>query len=275
MVKVMQKTVLAAIGIVFVTGVFTGLLVAGSIMAPRVPAPDKDELYSVSTINALALGVYSGVMPVSELGNHGDLGIGTFDALDGELIMLDGGTWQVRSDGIPRRTDANLTTPWAVMTWFEPDIIIPVNGTTDLSGLTGLLDEALPSENLFYAVRIDGVFPAVRVRAPFRQEKPYPPLVNATANQAVFNLSNTTGTIIGFYSPDYSSGLSVPGYHFHYIAKDRGSGGHVIGLTLGPGEVRADVTSRFAMVLPESGDFIGVDLSRDLGNEIAHVESGK
>ncbi len=271
----MQKRIPAALLITFIAGMAAGLILPGIIAPSEVATPDRDELYSVSTINALTLGVYSGVMPVSELRNHGDIGIGTVEALDGELVMLDDELWQIRSDGVPRRTQENLTTPWAVATWFEPDVAIRVNETTDLPGLTDLLDSALPSENLFYAFRIDGTFPLVKVRAPNRQERPYPPLVNATANQAVFNLTNTSGTIIGFYSPDYSSGVSVPGYHFHYLAQDRKSGGHVIGLIFGPGEVMADITPRFTMALPESGDFIGLDLSHDLRNEIAHVESGE
>jgi acetolactate decarboxylase len=45
------------------------------------------------------LGVYDGVQPAGEIEKHGDFGIGTFEALDGEMIAVDGRYYQVTSDG--------------------------------------------------------------------------------------------------------------------------------------------------------------------------------
>ena len=60
---------------------------------------DRETLYQVSTIDALMQGAYEGVQPVSEIRKHGDFGIGTFDALDGEMIVLDGTVYQAKADG--------------------------------------------------------------------------------------------------------------------------------------------------------------------------------
>ena len=38
-------------------------------------------------------------MKVADIRRHGDFGLGTFDSLDGEGIMLDGRCWQARGDG--------------------------------------------------------------------------------------------------------------------------------------------------------------------------------
>ena len=60
---------------------------------------DREVLYQVSTIDALMQGVFDGVQPVGEIRKHGDFGIGTFDALDGEMIVLDGVVYQAKADG--------------------------------------------------------------------------------------------------------------------------------------------------------------------------------
>lgn len=46
--------------------------------------------YQVSTLQALALGFSKPVITVEELLGHGDLGLGTFEDVDGEMIILDG-----------------------------------------------------------------------------------------------------------------------------------------------------------------------------------------
>lgn len=52
--------------------------------------PAQDTLYQVSTLDSLMQGVYDGELMLEELLQRGDFGIGTFDALDGEMVILDG-----------------------------------------------------------------------------------------------------------------------------------------------------------------------------------------
>ncbi|NLO29340.1 MAG: alpha-acetolactate decarboxylase, partial [Methanosarcina mazei] len=66
---------------------------------PAISNNASDVLYQVSTIDALLLGVYDGVLPVSDLKTHGDFGIGTFDGLEGEMLALDGNYYQIKTDG--------------------------------------------------------------------------------------------------------------------------------------------------------------------------------
>lgn len=51
---------------------------------------NKGKYYQVSTLQALALGFSKPVITVEELLMHGDLGLGTFEDVDGEMIVLDG-----------------------------------------------------------------------------------------------------------------------------------------------------------------------------------------
>ena len=51
-------------------------------------------LYQVSTSAALVQGVYQGCVTVGKIKEHGNFGLGTYDELDGEGLMLDGHVYQ-------------------------------------------------------------------------------------------------------------------------------------------------------------------------------------
>jgi len=234
---------------------------------------DRDVLYQVSTIDALMQGVFDGVQTVGEIRKKGDFGIGTFDALDGEMIVLDGVVYQAKADGHIYKASDNQTTPFATVTYFDRDQTVTTDRPMNLSGFSSAMADKLPTGNMVYAVRMHGTFPVMKVRAIPAQYKPYPTLANASTNQSVYTYSDTTGTIVGFYTPVFFKGINVAGYHLHFISDDRKTGGHVLDLTV-PAKttVEYDITPGFAMALPTSGDFTGVDLSQDLSGDLAKVE---
>jgi acetolactate decarboxylase len=234
---------------------------------------DRDTLFQVSTIDALLQGTYDGSVRFDELAAHGDTGIGCGDRLDGELVGVDGEWYLVRTDGRASPVAGSATTPFAAATFFDPDFAAAVPGPMNLTGLGHYLDAEIPSENLFYAVRMDGTFPRVVTRSVPIQEKPYPRLVDVTANQTVFTFENVTGTVVGFRTPQMVGGINVPGYHLHFITSDRTAGGHLLDITVPEGcSVQVDVTANFSMVLPAAGDFWTVDLSGDLSEDLERVE---
>ena len=47
-------------------------------------------MFQVSTVTALVEGIYQGAVRVATLREHGDLGLGTFEGLDGEMVIVDG-----------------------------------------------------------------------------------------------------------------------------------------------------------------------------------------
>jgi acetolactate decarboxylase len=234
---------------------------------------DRDKLYQVSTIDALMLGVYDGIQPVEDLKRHGDFGIGTFDGLDGEMIMLDGAIYQVKDDGRVIPVTDSKTTPFATVTHFEKDHTVLTTTPMNISTFTSEMEDQLPTGNMIYAVKIHATFPHMKVRSVPAQNKPYPPLSVAVLNQSIYSYSDTTGTIVGFYTPVFFSGVNVPGYHLHYLSDDHMTGGHILDLTVPAGTaVFYDITPGFSMILPTSGDFTGIDLSKDLSEELARVE---
>ena len=236
-------------------------------------ADDREVLYQVSTIDALMQGVFDGVQPVREIRKRGDFGIGTFDALDGEMIVLDGVVYQAKADGHISTAADGQTAPFATVTYFDRDLTTVTCRADEPFPLFLQLWPLTPDMNMVYAVRMHGTFPSMKVRAIPAQEKPYPTLANASKNQSVYTYSDTTGTIVGFYTPVFFKGLNVAGYHLHFISDDRKTGGHILDLTVPVNTtVEYDITPGFAMTLPTSGDFTGVDLSQDLSGDLAKIE---
>jgi len=212
-------------------------------------------LFQTSTIDALLDGRYDGDVTFAELGQRGDLGLGTVDALDGEMILLDGRFYQVRSDGRAYEIDSRTKTPFAVVTFFEPGLIQSLPGPMDLTALYSHLDALAPDTATLYAVRVDASFEHVRTRSVPRQRKPYPPLAEVVQNQPTFDLDKVQGSLVGFRFPVQTQGLNVAGYHFHFITDDRSAGGHVLGCRISGGEVRIDHETDLGIELPA-----GVDL---------------
>ncbi len=46
-------------------------------------------------------------------------------------------------------------------------------------------------------------------------------MADAVKNQPVFEYNNIEGYIVGFRCPEFVEGLNVPGYHFHFVSKDK------------------------------------------------------
>src|SRR6476646_4293332 len=89
---------------------------------------DPHVLFQASTIGALLEGAYDGDLSFAELAEHGDLGLGTLNRLDGEMIALDGEFFRADVDGAVNRIAAEAKTPFAVVTRFEPEVDTRIEG---------------------------------------------------------------------------------------------------------------------------------------------------
>jgi acetolactate decarboxylase len=216
-------------------------------------------LFQASTIGALLEGAYDGDLSFAELAEHGDLGLGTLNGLDGEMIALDGRFYRAAVDGSVGEVDPSERTPFAVVTRFEPGIDVELDGPLGHEELLAELDALVPDEVASCAIRLDGRFELVRARSVPRQRPPYRPLTEVVAEQRIFELRDAVGTMVGFRFPEYAEGIEVSGFHLHFIDADRQRGGHVLGSRAAPGplRVRLDPSSELHVELPpgvELGD---------------------
>lgn len=237
--------------------------------------PSRDTLYQASTIDALLAGTYDGDLALRDLRRQGDFGIGTYDRLDGEMVLLDGTFHQVKADGKVYAPDLDGETPFAAVCAFRPEKTVPVPPGADLEAVAALLDRAAPNANQFCAIRIEGYFKSMRTRSVPAQQRPFPPLKEITPTQPVFDLESVAGTVVGFRCPPFAAGVNVPGYHLHFLSRDRSQGGHVLAFELASGTAQVDVLDRFVMQLPGTEDFATVDLARDRQHELQGVEKEK
>jgi len=235
----------------------------------------RETLTQVSTIGALLNGVYEGSMPIGHLKRLGDMGLGTFDGLDGEMLMIDGKIHQVLASGAVREPEDRLTTPFAQVTFFDPDQTLSLPADLPFREIESWLDQRLPSINYFYALRLEGRFKSVRTRSVPRQEPPYKPLATIAATQPEFDFQNVGGTMVGFRSPPYVKDLGVPGYHLHFLTADGQAGGHVLDFVADRVELALDQTHHFSLELPELPAFGATDLVRDQTSQLKRVESGR
>jgi acetolactate decarboxylase len=233
-----------------------------------------DTLFQISTINALLSGDYQGAMTFGELKKHGTFGLGTVDALDGEMIGLEGRFYQIKTDGVAYPVPDSMTTPFAVVTVFDADKTTSLQNGMDYAGLKSYLDELLPDKSIFYAIKIEDTFKYIKARSVPKQQEPYPPLVEVVKEQTIFEFHDIEGTIVGFRCPDsVKGGVNVPGYHLHFITADRKAGGHLLACQLRDVTIGIDYTSEFYMVLPQhDGSPHKSDLSKDRSEELKKVE---
>jgi acetolactate decarboxylase len=210
------------------------------------------ELFQTSTVRALLEGGYDGDVTLAELLEHGDLGLGTLDGLDGELIVLEGEAFKARLDCTLERPAHTAKTPYAVVVPFSPGEPVELRGPLDESQLEAALGEQLTGTTRPTAIRLDGRFSEVHVRSVPRQRPPYRPLADAVEQQHVSVLRDVTGTMVGFCFPDALEGIEMQGAHLHFIDEARAKGGHVLSYTLLDATARLDAATAMHVELPDA-----------------------
>jgi acetolactate decarboxylase len=212
-------------------------------------------LFQASTIAALLHGAFEGDLSFGELAKHGDLGLGTLNHLDGEMIAIDGEFFRADVDGEVTPIEPEERTPFAVVTAFEPTVderLLDEELTHE--ELLARLDDLVTAGASSCAIRLDGRFGLVRARSVPRQEPPYRELTEVVADQHVFELADVEGTMLGFRFPTYAEGIEVAGYHLHFISADRKRGGHVLDSRSRGLRVRLDVSNDLHVELPPRVD---------------------
>jgi acetolactate decarboxylase len=228
-------------------------------------------LFQVSISGALVAGVYDREVSVSSILAHGDFGLGTFAHLDGEMVVLEGRAFQVQGTGRVLEAAPDAGAPFAVVTRFSPELHINSGPLTSFKDLEKFCDRYRVSGNIFYAIRLDGHFSRVRTRA-VKPPSPGTRLVDATKAQSEFSFTDIDGTLVGLWSPGFSSAFSVQGYHFHFISNDRRHGGHLLDVEAARLSVRIESLTDFHLALPASEAFLKADLSKNTAEELAYAE---
>ena len=244
----------------------------------ELTANTRETIYQVALLQSLTQGYYDGIIKVNELKEHGDIGIGTFEGVNGEMIVLDGTVYQALGDGSVQVAADDETVPFSNVTFFDKDGSVELSDISDVNVLKEKLNAMVEENgrNLFCFVKMSGTFDKMNVRSEIKQEKPYKTLDKALeTDQREFNYENITGTVVALYCPDYMNGLNTPGWHFHFISDDRTKGGHLLDLQFDKATAEYDMTPGFEMCLTDNDDFQKMELSKDVSDAIKKVETNE
>ena len=233
---------------------------------------EPETLYQWSTLSALTIGLYQPAVTVGEIKQRGNTGIGTFTALDGEMIELDGVVYQVRADGSVHESPDASSSPFAAVTTFSSDRSFEMTGAANYDALKQAIDAQITGVNDIRVVRIAGHFDYIKTRSVPRQTEPYPPLAQVTAHQPEFEFRDVDGVLVGVWCPAWVGQINVPGYHFHFLTADKSGGGHVLEVTMGKAAAQVDVTPGFNLSVPQTPEFEQVDLAGDYQKQIDAAE---
>ena len=228
-------------------------------------------LYLSAPVNAIVEGIYEERVPFSEIKRHGDFGLGTFDMLDGEMVMLDGRVYQMRADGCVAEVGDDALTPFACVTFFQAERHLELGGELSYDDFLWRLQSSLPSPNLFYAFRIEGQFAHMRVRSVPKSEC-YVPLVEIAKDQPIFEFDDIRGTLAGFFTPDFMAAVSVPGMHLHFLSDDLAHGGHLLACRPRRARVGIQALHTLELALPTSSYYLNWDFRRDVRDDLDRAE---
>ncbi|MFO1128866.1 MAG: acetolactate decarboxylase [Rhodospirillales bacterium] len=217
-------------------------------------------LFRVSTAPAAVEGVSQAEMTVAALRAHGDFGIGTLDGYIGEMVLVDGQVFQIRGGGSIAPGEDTARTPFALVTRFRPETTHSLEDCRRYGLLQRQLDAWRTTDECFYAVRVEGRFDEVLMRAATPGTEEAPLTEGVSASQDENRVTDIAGVLVGFWSPAYVTALTVPGYHLHFLDEARRTGGHLVDVRGRNLTVAIQRLTAFHVCLPETADFLAADL---------------
>lgn len=231
----------------------------------------RPPVFISSPIAALVEGIYRADTTVGQVRAKGDLGIGTFNDLDGEMVLIDGTVYCLRPQGDAEIISDDVKTPFAISTHFTGDTEDVFETAMTAEVFDAQLLDLLPSRNLMYALRVDGRFSYIRARSVPKQMN-YIPLAEIAKAQTIFEFNDVEGSLVGFFTPGFLDSVHVPGFHLHFITKDRRHGGHLLAAAPNTVTVKIQHAPSVELGLPLTVDFLTMERTRDIEADIAAVE---
>lgn len=235
-----------------------------SVETDKKPQANKDLFYHYSIWYAFVNKIYDGKLTAAELKTKGDMGLGSYNQLNGELVMLDGILYQITEDGKVQIPNDSTKIVYANATFFDKDYAFEINKTVNYDSLRAIMNKHLPSKNLFYAFKIHGKIKNIKCGGLHKQQPPYKNGLDVLIpNRPVFEAQNIQGTMVGFFCPEFIGNINVAGYHLHFISDDRKFGGHVMEFEADSLKVSMDEMKEYQFVLPDTDEYKHVGFDKE------------
>jgi acetolactate decarboxylase len=234
-----------------------------------------DCLYQAGLANAFISGLYRGIITTGDAKKHGDFGLGAPHMLDGELVMNNGKMYQTTFTGQTNQVADSSTSSLVLVNFFKADTVLTSSVIRNKEKALQWLDSFVTNNNGLYAIRISGTFDYVKTRAfPPVENEPFAPLASMMNKQHVFEFQKIKGVLVGYKLPSYIDGLSIGGYHFHFLSDKQDAGGHIIDFTWQGATIEIDELHNFSVQFPQSADFKKINLKENRQDDLRKVETG-
>ena len=235
-------------------------------------------MFQVSTLQALVAGYTRSVVTVQELERLGNVGLGTFEGVDGEMILLDGVCYRACQDGTVARPAPGVGVPFASVASVQGGTSFELGEAAGIDALkhelTCRIDDAF-ALNSIHVATVSGTFDSVSARSESAYKADHVTLKDMLATtQREFVFERLQGTLVCVYHPDYMDGINAPGWHVHFLSQDHTRGGHVFELSMTCGRAVMHKIDRIEIQLPATPAFDTYSLKETTQNDIAEVEQG-
>ena len=236
------------------------------------------KMFQVSTLQALALGYSRSVVTVRQLLEHGSIGLGTFEDVNGEMIVVDGQCFRATEDGTAYEAAPDMGVPFASVASAEGGLEFDIEKIGDIEKLKEILTLKIEEDfglNSMHIARIDGAFGIVRARSESAYRSHHVDLKDILSKtQRDFAFENIRGSLVCIYYPDYMDGINAPGWHIHFLSEDKTKGGHVFDLSISEAQVMLSKINKIEIQLPSEPAFDTYSLKQASGDDIKKVEQG-
>ncbi|MDF1646467.1 MAG: acetolactate decarboxylase [Legionellaceae bacterium] len=220
------------------------------------------KLYQYSHFLAVSHRLYDGDLSIDRLKQHGSIGLGTFNALAGELVAVEGEFYQCTDGHHVQKAALNALLPWAAVSSFTSECCNQkISDFSSLSQLNSHLLKLAGSDNYPYLFQIRGEFNNIMMTSVPKQQKPYVS-VEAVIEQSVqLETGAVQADLVGFYAPDFMFPIKGKGLHLHGITLDKKIGGHVLALDLKSAEVCFEKITDFQIELPQHDGYKNINMA--------------
>ncbi|MEE3449813.1 MAG: acetolactate decarboxylase [Acutalibacteraceae bacterium] len=244
----------------------------------KISDANNVKMYQISTLQALAMGHTRSVIDVAELKKHGNTGLGTYEGVNGEMIVVDGQCFRAKDNGSVVPADDDMGVPFASICNFAGSIHFDIKEMCSIEDVKTLLNikiEELFGLNSMHMVKIDGEFDEIDARSEEEYHAIHVSLKDMLQKtQRSFRFDRLSGTLVCVYYPDFMDGINVSGWHIHFISDDRQKGGHVFELKMTSGHAQLDKISTIEIKLPTDPVFDTYSLKEASDDDIKKVEQG-
>ncbi|EKD71077.1 MAG: alpha-acetolactate decarboxylase [uncultured bacterium] len=203
-------------------------------------------LFQVGNPSALFAGAIEGNTTYREIKQHGNFGLGTFNGIKGEMIAINGMFYQILQDGKTVPVNLDWKTPFAQVINFKPTLFADIQETENYTRLKAAISNAINNKNIPYAVKIDGKFNFITMRS----RTPRSALNTKAIHENIYTANNVSGTLVGFWFPDYLMNIGAPGFHFHFISNDKKLSGHVMDISVQHAQVSIQQINDIFLLFP-------------------------